>query len=236
MPTMHIESNKEDISDVVLMPGDPNRAKYIAENFLDNVKIVNSIRNLTAYTGYYKGRKVTIFPSGIGIPSACLYTYELYNFYDVKKIIRIGTAGAYSSKVKVSDIVLSSDIYSLSNYPKLYDSDEVKEIKASEILNKKIIETSKRLNINLNIGKTITSDVFEWYIDMEKFKKNFPQEEFLACEMEGFGILYLASKLNREASVLMSVINSEYENKVLTNEERKDVLNKMILLALESII
>lgn len=236
MPTMHIESKKEDIADIVLMPGDPNRAKYIADNFLSDVKIVNRVRNLTAYTGYYKKRKVTVFPSGMGIPSACIYTYELYNFYDVKKIIRIGTAGAFSKEANILDVVLSEDIYSLSTYPLLFDGDNIKEIKASPVLNKKISETAKKLNINLKIGKTITSDVFDVYIDGDKFRKNFPDEEYLACEMEGFGILYLAKKLNKEAAVMMSIVDSKFEKKNLTSEEREKSLNDMIYLALESII
>lgn len=236
MPTMHIESRKEDIADIVLMPGDPNRAKYIADNFLTDVKIVNRVRNLTAYTGYYKKRKVTVFPSGMGIPSACIYTYELYKFYDVKKIIRIGTAGAFSKEVSILDVVLSSSIYSLSTYPLLFDGDNITEIEASKKLNEKISDTAKKLNINLKMGKTITSDVFDVYVDGDKFRKNFKDEEYLACEMEGFGILYLAKKLNKEASVMMSIVDSKFEKKNLTSEEREKSLNEMIYLALESII
>ena len=236
MPKMHIESKKEDISDIVLMPGDPNRAKYIADNFLSDVKVVNRVRNLTAYTGYYKKRKVTVFPSGMGIPSACIYTYELYKFYDVKKIIRIGTAGAFSKEVNILDVVLSKDIYSLSTYPLLFDGDDITEVEASKKLNEKISDTAKKLNINLKMGKTITSDVFDVYVDGDKFRKNFPEEEYLACEMEGFGILYLAQKLNREAAVMMSIVDSKFEKKNLTSEEREKSLNEMIYLALESII
>ena len=114
--TVHIESKKEDMADLVLMPGDPLRAKYIADNFLENVVQINEIRNMIAFTGYYKGRRITVFPSGMGIPSMGIYSYELYKFYDVKTIIRIGSCGALNHDLNLLDTVLVDHDFSESNY------------------------------------------------------------------------------------------------------------------------
>ena len=196
--TAHIESKKEDIAEVVLMPGDPLRAKYIAENFLTDYKLVNKVRNMFGYTGYYKGKRVTVFASGMGIPSIGIYSYELYKFYDVKKIIRIGTSGSFNKNIKTA---------------------------------------AKLANIPLKIGKTITSDVFDLYSSsMEKFKSNYPEEDYLAVEMEAFGLFYMANRLGREASCLMTVVDSFYDEKSLTSEEREKSLNEMITIALESVL
>ena len=124
--TPHIESKKEEIAPIVLMPGDPLRAKYIAENFLENVTLVNHVRNMFAYTGTYKGKKVTVFPSGMGIPSMGIYSYELFKFYDVKKIIRIGTCGSFHEDIKCLDVVLAEKAYSKTYFDKLLD--EAKKI------------------------------------------------------------------------------------------------------------
>ena len=225
--TVHIESKKEDIADVVLMPGDPLRAKYIAENFLTDYN----------YTGYYKGKRVTVFASGMGIPSIGIYSYELYKFYDVKKIIRIGTSGSFNKNIKVKDVVLSSGAYCKSYFDQLFDGNDINFIKSSESLNENIKVVADNKNIPLKIGKTITSDVFDLYSSsMEKFKSNYPEEDYLAVEMETFGLFYMANRLGREASCLMTVVDSFYDKKSLTSEEREQSLNQMITLALEAAI
>ena len=235
--TVHIESKKEDIADVVLMPGDPLRAKYIAENFLTDYKLVNKVRNMFGYTGYYKGKRVTVFASGMGIPSIGIYSYELYKFYDVKKIIRIGTSGSFNKNIKVKDVVLSSGAYCKSYFDQLFDGNDINFIKSSESLNENIKVVADNKNIPLKIGKTITSDVFDLYSSsMEKFKSNYPEEDYLAVEMEAFGLFYMANRLGREASCLMTVVDSFYDKKSLTSEEREQSLNQMITLALEAAI
>lgn len=235
--TVHIESKKEDIAEVVLMPGDPLRAKYIAENFLTDYKIVNKVRNMFGYTGYYKGKRVTVFASGMGIPSIGIYSYELYKFYDVKKIIRIGTSGSFNKDIKVLDVVLSSGAYCKTYFPKLLDGKEVDFITSSEELNENIKTAAKLANIPLKIGKTITSDVFDLYSSsLDEFKSNFPDEDFLSVEMEAFGLFYMANRLGKEASCLMTVVDSFYDKKSLTSEEREQSLNQMIILALEAAI
>ncbi len=237
MATSHIESNKEDIADIVLMPGDPLRAKYIAENYLDDYKLINQVRNMYGYTGYYKGKRVTVFASGMGIPSASIYTYELYKFYDVKKIIRIGTAGTLDPNVDVLDIVLATSSYSKTSFDELIDNKDIKEINASINANNIIKDTANKLNINIKEGKIITSDVFDLFSDNpESFMNNFPNDKYLAIEMEAFGIFYLANKLNKEAACILTIVDSKYSNKKLSSEEREKSLDKMITLSLESIL
>lgn len=235
--TPHIESKKEDIAEVVLMPGDPLRAKYIAEKFLTDYKLVNKVRNMFGYTGYYKGKRVTVFASGMGIPSIGIYSYELYKFYDVKKIIRIGTSGSFNKNIKVLDVVLSEGAYSKTYFPKLLDGNTVDFINSSESLNEKIKTVADNKNIPLKIGKTITSDVFDLYSSsLDEFKSNFPDDDFLSAEMEAFGLFYIAQKFNREAACLMTVVDSFYDEKSLTSEEREKSLDQMITLALDAVL
>ena len=237
MSTPHIGCEKEDIKETVLMPGDPLRAKYIAENFLEDYKLVNEVRNMLAYTGKYKGKEVTVFSSGMGIPSIGIYSYELYKFYDVKNIIRIGTCGSFNENIKLLDVILSSGAYCKSYFDRLLDGVDIDFIQSSDELNRKIMNTAKKNNIDLKYGKTITSDVFDLYCDdKEKFRNNFPDMDFLSVEMEAFGLFYVAKKLGKEASCLMTVVDSLFDKRSLTSEEREKSLNEMIEMALESII
>ncbi len=237
MPTPHIESKKEDIAKNVLMPGDPLRAKYIAENFLEDYKLINTVRNMYGYTGKYKGKEVTVFASGMGVPSIGIYSYELYKFYDVENIIRIGTCGSFHEDIKLLDVVLSSGAYCKSYFDELLDGVDLNFIQSSTELNRKIMNKAKERYMNLKVGKTITSDVFDLYCDdEEKFRGNFPDMNFLAVEMEAFGLFYIANKLGRNASALMTVVDSLYDKRSLSSEEREKSLNDMIEMALESII
>ena len=238
MPTPHIESKKEDIASVVLMPGDPLRAKYIAEKFLRDAKLINTVRNMFGYTGYYKDKRVTVFASGMGVPSIGIYSYELFKFYDVEKIIRIGTSGSFNKDIKVLDIVLSEGSFCKSYFDRLLDNNDIDYIEASKNLNELIINTANLNNIHIKCGKTITSDVFDLYCDdIEEFRKNFENsEDYLSVEMESFGLFYVAKKLNKEASCLMTVVDSLYDKRSLTSEEREKSLDDMIELALNSIL
>ncbi len=237
MPTAHIEAEKNDIAKKVLMPGDPLRAKYIADNFLTDVKIVNKVRNMYAYTGFYKGEKITVFPSGMGIPSMGIYAYELFKIYDVDEIIRIGTSGSFNKDMELLDVVLATSSYSFSSFPKAFDGDCYDYISSSSELNDKIISTAQDDNIDLKIGNIITSDIFDPYVDFEKYIKNYPSDvTFLAMEMEAFGLFYLAKKLNKKATSLMTIVDIIRKTQSLTSEEREKSLNEMIKLALDSII
>ena len=233
---IHIETGA-DIAELVLMPGDPLRAKYIADNFLENAKLVTNIRNMSGYTGEYNGKKVTIMAHGMGMPSASIYVFELIHFFHVKKIIRIGTCGAVSPKPKVGDVILTKNIYSESNFAYTYNNYVGNVVDASESLNKTILATAKDLNVNLYYGMTTTMDVFGPYIDYERVLNRIPSEyEILGEEMEGFGVCHVANTMNVEATTLMTVSDSKYSNEVLTPEERQTKLNDMIKLGLEAII
>lgn len=238
MPTTHIEAEQSDIAKIVLMPGDPLRAKYIADKFLKDVKIVNKVRNMYAYTGYYGDKKVTIFPSGMGIPSIGIYAYELYHFYGVEEIIRIGTSGSNNQELNLLDIVVASSSYSLSNYPKLFDGDEIHLIDANKNLNQRIKAAARRNNIRIKEGMIITSDIFDPYIDFSKYIKNYPENmRFLAMEMEAFGLFYLAKKLNKKASCLLTIVDmiGKEKKESISSEDREKSLDQMIKVALESI-
>ena len=236
MATPHIGCEVDDIAETVLMPGDPLRAKYIAENFLEDYKLVNEVRNMLGYTGYYKGKRVTVFASGMGIPSIGIYSYELYKFYGVENIIRIGTCGSFNKDIKLLDVILSSGAYCKSYFDQLLDGVDVDFIQSSDTLNRRIMNYAKLKDMNLKYGKTITSDVFDLYCDdEEKFKSNFPNMEFLAVEMEAFGLFYIAKKLGKEASCLMTCVDSLFDKRSLTSEDREKSLNEMIEMALESV-
>ena len=237
MSTPHIGCEKGDIAKTVIMPGDPLRAKYIAQNFLKDYKVVNKVRNMLAYTGTYKGKEVTVFSSGMGIPSIGIYSYELFKFYDVEKIVRIGTCGSFNKDIKLLDVILSSGAYCKSYFPKLLDGSEVDFVKSSEEFNNIIKTKAKSIGIPLKYGKTITSDVFDLYCDDEdEFRKNFPDDNFLSVEMEAFGLFFVAQKLKKEAACIMTVVDSLYDKRSLSSEDREKSLNDMIEIALESII
>ena len=235
--SVHIESKKEDISNIVLMPGDPKRCEYIAKKFLANARLINNVRGMSAYTGYYKSKKITLFPSGMGCPSMGIYSYELFNFYNVEKVIRIGTSGANKNTVHIGDIVLAESSFTLSNIANLFDEYNENEIEASSNLNNIIEENGNNLNIKINKGKIITSDIFDVYVDKEKYYSHYPSDlDTLASEMEAFMLFYMAKKFNREAGCLLTVVDSRFEDKELTSKEREQALDDMIVLALESII
>lgn len=231
MSTVHIESKKEDIAKTILMPGDPKRAEYIAKNFLINAKLVNLVRGITAYTGYYKGKMLTVFPSGMGNPSIGIYSYELFNFYDVENIIRIGSCGAYSEALKLNDIILVDNSISESTYSLVQSGDKSNKKMSSATLNDIILNTAKENNINIIKGDIYCSDVFyeqeNNYID----KRN--KYNVLGVEMETFALFSNANLLKKRASCLLTVSDSFCFKDKLTSSEREKNLNKMITLALE---
>ena len=237
---IHIKTeSKEDIASLVLMPGDPLRAKYIAENFLDDAKLVTSVRNMLGYTGYYKGIKVTVMSSGMGMPSMSIYAFELFHYYNVQKIIRIGTCGAVNPKASINEILLSSSVYSETNFAYTYNDYKEHVVCANEELNNKIIDNAKKLNLSdrLHVGMLTTMDVFGPYIDYDRVLNRIPKEyEILGEEMEAFALIHIANTMNRKATTLATVVDSKFSNVVLSIEDREKSLNDMITLALESII
>ena len=234
--TPHNEAKKGEIAKKVIMPGDPLRAKYIAEKYLKDYKLVNKVRNMYAYTGTYKGKELTIMASGMGMPSMGIYSYELFKFYDVDEIIRVGTCGSFNKDIKVRDVVLSEGAYSKTYFPKLLDNIEVDYVESDKTLNEKILNVSKEKNMNIKYGKTITTDIFDVYCeDKDAFENNY-SSECLSVEMEAFALFYLAKKFNKKASCLMTVVDSKYDKEVVSSEDRQTSLDEMITLALDSIV
>lgn len=234
MTTAHNTAKFEDIAKTVLMPGDPLRAKFIADNFLSDVKVVNTVRNMYAYTGYYNNKKITVFPSGMGIPSIGIYAYELYNIYDVENIIRIGTCGTNLDSAKILDVVLATSAYSLSTFPKMFDGDLINEVSSSDKLNEKIKNIATKDNIPLICGEIITSDVFDPYIDFNKYIKNYPNKDFVAMEMEAFCLFYLAKKFKKNATSLLTIVDIIGKDLSASSSEREQSLKTMIKLALDA--
>lgn len=234
--TPHNEAKKGDIANIVIMPGDPLRAKYIAENFLDDYILVNSVRGMYAYTGNYKDKRITVMASGMGMPSMGIYSYELYNFYDVDSIIRIGSCGAYSKDLNLFDIVLSENCYTEGNYALTMNNEDCHIVSSNAYINDIIKETAKDNNLNLYVGNTVCTDCFDIYMtDVNKFLIRIPDGfNPISAEMEAFALFYTAKLLNKKASCIMSVVDSKYIDKVATTEERQSGLNNMIRLALDS--
>ena len=230
--TPHNEAKKEDIAKIVLMPGDPLRAKYIAENFMENARLVNSVRGMFAYTGTYKGKEITVMGHGMGIPSVGIYTHELFKFYDVDNIIRVGSAGAYTTDLNLYDIVLTENCYSESSFAKTQNGEEKDILYATEELNQKIVTTANELNMNIVKGTIHSSDVF--YKEKDNFKELYEKYGCLACDMESFALFHNAHVCNKKAACLLTISNSLVTNEETTSEERQNSFNDMIELALET--
>lgn len=227
----HIESKLEDISSVVLMPGDPKRCEYIARKFLANSKIVNNIRGMTAYTGFYKSKKITVFPSGMGCPSMGIYSYELFKEYNVDTIIRIGTMGGYTD-LKLKDIVLVDNSITNSNYGKYLCNYPNININGDMELNNIILNTSKELGLNIYNGNIYSSDVF--YEQNNDFKDKVAKYNVLGVEMESFALFTNAKLLNKKAATLLMVSDSFIYPDKLSSLEREQGLDNLITLALET--
>lgn len=232
--TPHNEAKKGEIAKTVLMPGDPLRAKYIAETFLENYTLVNSVRGIYAYTGTYKNKKITIMASGMGMPSIGIYSYELFKFYDVENIIRIGSAGSYVKDLNVYDVVLVDSCYSESSFAKTQNGCEEDILYSSEELNKIIIETAKETNKKLFIERVHSSDVF--YKENNNYNDLVEKYNVKAVEMESFALFANAKALNKKATCLLTISDSFITHEETTSEQREKNFNDMITLALDSAI
>lgn len=236
--TPHNEANLGDIAKTVIMPGDPLRAKYIAETFLDDYKLVNQVRGMYAYTGKYKGREISVMAHGMGMPSAGIYTYELYKFYDVDNIIRIGSCGAHSPELNLFDVILSKKVFTESNYALTANNDDCHVIEASKDLNNIILDTATELNYKVISGNTTSTDFFDVYMeDQKQFLDRIPEDlNVLSAEMEAFAIFYNAKLLGKKAACLMSVVDSPFRDEIVSPKDRQLKLDTMIKIALESAI
>lgn len=226
--TPHIESTKDMISPLVLMPGDPKRAEYIAKNYLEDYKQVNSIRGMNAYTGTYKNHKITIFPSGMGIPSMGIYSYELFKYYDVECIIRVGSMGSNDKNIKLNDVVVVSSAYSTSNYTKELTNKESTITYPDSKLNDIILKEKDKLNINTYTGEILCT---------ECFYNNINDDNYIGVEMESTALFANANYLKKSSAVILTVSDLLYDKTLsLTPKERETSLNNMIILGLNSLI
>lgn len=227
--TPHINAEKDEISDIVLMPGDPLRAKLIAETYLDDYKLVNEVRNMLAFTGYYKGRKVTVMGSGMGMASMGIYSYELFSFYDVATIIRIGSCGCYDQNLSLGSTVLAKKTYSSTKLDNAMFGDQTNVAYAWEDINAAIKEAAVKNDINLTESNVTTLDVFDLYAP------NLNTENVSEIvEMESYALFKIARHLGRKAACLLTVVDINNVSEHMSAEEREQKLNDMILVALES--
>lgn len=232
--TPHINAKDGDIAKIVLAPGDPLRAKYIAENFLENARLVNTVRNVLAYTGTYKGKEITVFSTGMGMPSMGIYCYELYKFYGVENIIRIGSCGAYTPDLNIFDTILINSSYTEGNFAKAFNSRDEHLSNSSSSLNSIILETALEKNIPLRKENVLCSECF-YGENADILLARIPQDlNITAVEMESFALFYTAENLNKNAACLLTVVDSICKKEAASIEEREQSLNNMISLALDS--
>jgi len=229
----HISANKEDVSKNVLICGDPLRAKYISDNYLENSKLINDVRGMLGFTGYYNGKRITVMAHGMGIPSAGIYTYELFNDYDVDTIIRLGTAGSYVEELKVNDIVLVTESYSDTVYDEVFNNKNVKITKSSEEINGILEEKAKKEGILLKKAKVYTSDNF--YTENDISKKMIEEQNCKAVEMESYIVFYNANYFNKKSACLLTISDSFVSDEILSSEEREKKLDDMIKIGLETL-
>lgn len=231
--TVHIEAEKGQIAKKVLMPGDPNRALYIANKYLENPKCVNRLRGELAFTGKYKGVPVTIFSSGMGIGSMGIYSYELFNDYDIDEIIRIGTAGSYTEDFKLYDILVADSSYSKTYFDEEAGREDIEIINSSGDLNAKIMSTAALKRINARLGRVHTTEAF--YTENKDYKK-FTDMGCKAVEMETYALLYNAKKFLKKATAILTISDNLITHEEIDPKAREQKLDEMIFLALESII
>ncbi|MDD6155503.1 MAG: purine-nucleoside phosphorylase [Lachnospiraceae bacterium] len=236
MPTPHNDAHKGDIAKTVLMPGDPLRAKFIADTFLENVVLFNNVRGMLGFTGTYNGKRISVMGGGMGMPSIGIYSYELFTEYDVDRIIRIGSAGSYSEKAKVYDVILATSAVSESSYAKTQSGYDKDETFPSEELNDALRAAAKKLNIPLQEGAIHSSDVFYRQTGDEKptyWERLRDERGCLAVEMESFALFHNANVTGKQAACLLTISDSFVTPEITTAEERQNCFTNMMKIALE---
>ncbi len=236
MPTPHNEAKKGEIAKTVLMPGDPLRAKFIANKWLQNFKLVNQVRNMYAYTGTYKGKELTVMASGMGMPSMGIYSYELYKEYDVDKIIRIGSAGSYTDSLKLFDIVLTEKVWSGSAYAKTQSGFEGNFLFPEKKLNDTIKKMSEVLEIPIVRACVHSTDAFYHEPEADDYTKIRDIYGCQCVEMESFALFHNARVLGKQAACILTISDSLVTKEQTTAKERQLSFEKMIMLALESAV
>ena len=231
IPTPHIAAKEGDFAKTVLMPGDPLRAKFIAETFLTDAVLVNNVRGVNGYTGYYNGKRVSVMASGMGIPSMGIYSYELFNFYDIDNIIRIGTAGSIHPDLKIRNVVLAMGACTDSNYGAQYElPGTFAPIASFELLRKAVKVIEEMGNIGYKVGNVVSSDVF--YSDRQTTAA-WQKMGALAIEMESAALYMNAARAGKNALTICTISDSLVTGEVTTAEERQTSFDDMMNIALE---
>ena len=231
VPTPHNGAKEGDFAKTVLMPGDPLRAKYIAETYLENPRLVTSVRNMLGYTGTYKGKEISVMGGGMGMPSVGIYTYELFNFYGVDNIIRIGSAGALSDKLKLKDVVIGMGACTDSNYAAQYGLPGTFAPIADYGLLRRAVEVAEKQGTNVVVGNVLSSDAF--YNANKNANDLWKSMGVLAVEMEAAALYMNAAKAGKNALCILSISDHIYSGEELSAEERQVGFGKMMEIALE---
>ena len=231
VPTPHNGAKEGDFAKTVLMPGDPLRAKYIAETYLENPRLVTSVRNMLGYTGAYKGKEISVMGGGMGMPSVGIYTYELFNFYGVDNIIRIGSAGALSDKLKLKDVVIGMGACTDSNYAAQYGLPGTFAPIADYGLLRRAVEVAEKQGTNVVVGNVLSSDAF--YNANKNANDLWKSMGVLAVEMEAAALYMNAAKAGKKALCMLTISDHLYTNEFLSAEDRQLGFGKMMEIALE---
>ncbi|MCL2400487.1 MAG: purine-nucleoside phosphorylase [Defluviitaleaceae bacterium] len=234
IPTPHITAKAEEIAKTVLMPGDPLRAKFIAETYLENPVEFNNIRNMLGYTGTYKGKPISVMGSGMGMPSMGIYSYELFNFYDVDNIIRVGTAGGIRKDLNLGDVIVGMGACSDTNFAANYKLPGTFAPIADYGLLQKLQKSADKLNIPITVGNVLSSDVFyvEEFTDFEKWLKM----GVLAVEMEAAALYMTAARAGKSAACICSISDTIFTKQVMGADERRTAFTRMMEVALGTIL
>ncbi|WP_175639556.1 purine-nucleoside phosphorylase [Metabacillus schmidteae] len=231
--SVHIGAKENEIAETVLLPGDPLRAKYIAETFLEDVSCYNEVRGMLGFTGTYKGERISVQGTGMGVPSISIYINELMNSYGVQQLIRVGTCGAIQRDVKVRDVILAMSASTDSQMNRLTFGGVDYAPTANFDLLKKAYDAGQEKGLNLKVGNIFTADMF--YNDNAEHEK-WAQYGILAIEMESAALYTLAAKFNRKALSVLTVSDHILTGEETTSEERQTTFNDMIVVALEAAI
>ena len=229
-PTAHINATPDDFAKTVIMPGDPLRSKFIAENFLENARLINNVRGIQGYTGTYKGVPVTVIASGMGMPSIGIYSYELFNFFGVQNIIRVGSCGAMSDELKLRDIVIGQGACTNSNFASQYNLNGTFAPIADFGLLEKAVKLAREQGVNIHVGNLISSDLF--YGDYADSLKDWGKMGVLAVEMEAAGLYMNAARCGKKALAMATVSDLPLTGEATTAEERQTTFTQMMEIAL----
>ena len=232
MPTLHNGANPGDFAPTVLMPGDPLRSKFIADNYLENAKLVNNVRGVQGYTGEYKGKRVSVMASGMGMPSIGIYSYELYNFMGVENIIRVGSAGMISPKLKIRSIVAGMSAYTNSNYGAQFGFNGNLAPCCSYELLEKAVAAGRKMGHEIVVGPVYSTDTF-YDASVVKPAQVLKDLGVLCIEMEAYALYLNAARAGKNALSLLTISDNVFTGETLTPQEVRETFTQMMEIALE---